>query len=590
MTTKLDPKEIFVDSQNMHLAYKYYWSVPTIQMCRNMIRQHLFSNGIDFKGKSNQQKQLFSQQIMEDFWLPFCEDALDNALCYGFVVWRTRKVGDTVVPIVCLKDTYQLKMKETDGIIEYFVYNKDEKANEIIDGAYVYDEFGHRPEIDGSLMSIVNTLIPDIQYYFTMLNCQVQLEKKRVKPPILTQIHDRRGVGQTGENEGIDYDFYADADIAEAEEESKYKRNRKAVEALKNQQRLYDEFFEPNEIPDEIAAPTILDQMVPLPIGQTVSSYPVQQGRNDIPVILKSLQDTICGVLGVPKSMIMADTTHKADAVGTHQMFQTTIMWWKRQMSEMCQMIYNVINAKEIANKVTDKVSKRKERISGDVYMATRGMQSTITFPVTPFINNDELYKLYTQGVIEWKTYCTYISRNTSIPLDTIPPEPLKDKEKKELLGVKSETKSSVLRNNIERTQSPLEKKEAENEKENKKIKEESDLGKKVDNAVGKPKSNKKDETPTTKSKTSDKNPKDDKPKPKDSKKDDKPKPKDSKKDDKPKPKDNKKDDKDKPKPKDSKKDDKDKPKPKDDKKKDDKDKKRKKKPLDSKKNKKSKK
>ena len=589
MTTKLDPKEIFVDSQNMHLTYKYYWSVPTIQMCRNMIRQHLFSNGIDFKGKSNQQKQLFSQQIMEDFWLPFCEDALDNALCYGFVVWRTRKVGDTVVPIVCLKDTYQLKMKETDGVIEYFVYNKDEKANEIIDGAYVYDEFGHRPEIDGSLMSIVNTLIPDIQYYFTMLNCQVQLEKKRVKPPILTQIHDRKGVGQTGENEGIDYDFYADADIAEAEEESKYKRNRKAVEALKNQQRLYDEFFEPNEIPDEIAAPTILDQMVPLPIGQTVSSYPIQQGRNDIPVILKSLQDTICGVLGVPKSMIMADTTHKADAVGTHQMFQTTIMWWKRQVSEMCQMIYNVINAKEIANKVTDKVSKRKERISGDVYMATRGMQSTITFPVTPFINNEELYKLYTQGVIDWKTYCTYISRNTSIPLDTIPPEPLKDKEKKQLLGVNTEPRiSSIQRKGekIERSESPLEKKEKENEKDNDKLKEEDDLDKKVDKAVGKPKTSektKKGEMSTTKIK-----PEDDKPKPKD----DKPKPKDDKKkDDKPKPKDDKKKD-DKPKPKDDKKKD-DKPKPKDDKKKDDKpkdDKKRKKKQDDTKKNKKSKK
>ncbi len=522
MSTKLDPKEIFVDSENMHLAYRYYWNVPTIQMCRNMIRQHLFSNGIDFKGKSNQQKQLFSQQIMEDYWLPFCEDALDNALCYGFVVWRTRKVGDTVVPIVCIKNTYQLKIKETDGVIEYFVYNKDEKANEIIKGAYVYDEFGHRPEIDGSLMSIVNTLIPDIQYYFTMLNCQVQLEKKRVKPPILTQIHDRKGVGKTGENEGIDYDFYADADIADAEEESKYKRNRKAVEALKNQQRLYDEFFEPNDIPDEIAAPSILDQMVPLPIGQTVSSYPIQQGRNDIPIILKSLQDTICGVLGVPKSMIMADTTHKADAVGTHQMFQTTIMWWKRQMSEMCQMIYNVINAKEIANKVTEKVSKRKERLSGDVYMATRGMQSTITFPVTPFINNEELYKLYTQGVIDWKTYCTYISRNTSIPLDTIPPEPLKDKEKKQLLGVNTEPKISTLQKkgeDIEISKSPLEKKEDENEKENEKIKEEDDLGEKVDKAVGKPTTSKEEKTKPKEEKTK---PKEEKPKKKKDTKNDK--------------------------------------------------------------------
>ena len=438
MPSKIDPKEIPINPDEMNLAYKYFWGIPTIQMCRNMIRQHLFSNGIEFKGKSGANANNFSQHIMEDFWLPFCEDALDQALTYGFVVWRTRKIGDVVVPIVCLKDTYRLTIKEVDGVIEYRIYNMDEKTNEPLKGAYVYDEFGYRPEIDGDLMSMLHTLIPDIQYYFTMVNCQVQLEKKRVKPPLLTQINPSRGLGQgTGENEGIDYDFYADADIAEAEEESKYKRNKGAVDALRAQQKLYDDFFEPNAVPDEIAPNTILDQMVPIPSGQTLASYNIQQGRNDIPVILKHLQDTICGVLGVPKSMIMSDTPHKSDAVGTHQMFQTTIVWWKRQISEMCQMIYNIINAKELTNQVGDRLSQRKNKAdSKDIYLITKSMSSRITFPTTPFTTNEELFQLYTQGVIDWKTYCTYIARNTSIPMDTIPDEPLAKKEKKELMGV----------------------------------------------------------------------------------------------------------------------------------------------------------
>lgn len=438
MPSKIDPKEIPINPDEMNLAYKYFWGIPTIQMCRNMIRQHLFSNGIEFKGKSGANANNFSQHIMEDFWLPFCEDALDQALTYGFVVWRTRKIGDVVVPIVCLKDTFRMTIKEVDGVIEYKIYNMDEKTNEELKGAYVYDEFGYRPEIDGDLMSMLHTLIPDIQYYFTMVNCQVQLEKKRVKPPLLTQINPSRGLGQgTGENEGIDYDFYADADIAEAEEESKYKRNKGAVDALRAQQKLYDDFFEPNAVPDEIAPNTILDQMVPIPSGQTLASYNIQQGRNDIPVILKHLQDTICGVLGVPKSMIMSDTPHKSDAVGTHQMFQTTIVWWKRQISEMCQMIYNIINAKELTNQVGDRLSQRKNKAdSKDIYLMTKSMSSRITFPTTPFTTNEELFQLYTQGVIDWKTYCTYIARNTSIPMDTIPDEPLAKKEKKELMGV----------------------------------------------------------------------------------------------------------------------------------------------------------
>ena len=402
-----------------------------------MIRQHLFSNGIEYKGKSNQSAQLFSQKIMEDYWLPFCEDALDSAICYGMVVWRTRKIDKhTVVPVVCLKGTYSVKMKETDSSIEYTVYDIKERENDVIKDAYVYDEFGYRPQVDGTLMSVMHTLIPDIQYYFTMLNCQVALERKRVRPTILTQLNERGGAGRTGENEGIEYDFYADTDIADAEAEAKFKRNKAAVESLKQQQQLYDDFFDPTERKEEVHAPAILDQMVPIPSGQTLASYQIQQGRGDLPVILKALQDTICGVLGVPKSMVMSDTPHKSDAVGTHQMFQMTVLWWKRQISEMCEMIYNVINAKAIADKVGEKMAKKKDVTHTEIYMATRNQQSRITFPITPFVSNVELYGLYTQGVIKWETYCTYVTRNVSIPLDSIPPEPLNEKEKKQLLGI----------------------------------------------------------------------------------------------------------------------------------------------------------
>ena len=556
MSQKIDPKEISINPTEMNLVYQYFWNIPTIQMCRNMIRQHLFCNGIEFKGKSGANANNFSQHIMEDFWLPFCEDALDSAMTYGFVVWRTRKIGDTIVPMVCLKDTYRLSVTENDGTLEYKVYDKQEKNNQILKGAYVYDEFGYRPEVRGHLMSMLHTLIPDIQYYFTMLNCMVQLEKKRVRPPILTQLQSRGNHGNTGENEGIDYDFYADADIADAEDESKYKRNRQAVEALKHQQKLYDEFFDTTADETSVDAPSILDQMVPIPSGQSIASYPLQQGRNDLPNILKQLQDTICGVLGVPKSMIMSDTPHKADAVGTHQMFQTTIVWWKRQISEMCQMIYNIINAKELTGQVGDKLANRTSKSdSKDIYLMTKKMSSRITFPTTPFTTNEELYQLYTQGVIDWTTYCTYISRNTSIPMDTIPPEPFSKKEKKMVLGIAKDTprESSVARDGEvpERSSSPMEEKEKKLEEKEKDM-ENKNSDKKVSDAVGKPEDSKKTNNEQQTNKKSPPEKEGGKNKPKSSDKDDKDKkPADGKKkpgdkDDKDKKKPDNKDDKDK--------------------------------------------
>ena len=340
--TTTDPKEVKMSMEEMELIWKYFKSVPTIQMCRNVIRQQLFANGIDFNKKSRG-KDSMMQQLMDDFWLPFCEDALDMALCYGFVIWRTYQLEDgTIVPITCLKDTYSITLKEVNGLIEYKVYDSKDKSNEELDGAFVYDEFGYRPQIDGKLTSVLYTLIPDIQYFYTMLNAQVAIEKKRVKPPMLTELADRSR-GTTGDNEGIDYDFYADADIANAAEDAKFKRNRNAIKDLHNQQQLYDNFFNlPNE--DQNTGKTLLDNMVPLPSGHKLVNVNLPQGRNDINIILKQLQDTICGIFGVPKSLIMSDTPHKADATGTHKVFQQTIMWWKRQMSEMLESIYNIIS------------------------------------------------------------------------------------------------------------------------------------------------------------------------------------------------------------------------------------------------------
>ena len=43
-----------------------------------------------------------------------------------------------------------------------------------------------------------------------------------------------------------------------------------------------------------------------------------------------------------------------------------------------------------------------------------------VFFPVTPFVSNDELRKLYEQGVISWTSYGEYALRNISLPLEDL--------------------------------------------------------------------------------------------------------------------------------------------------------------------------
>ena len=57
-----------------------------MRMCRSIIRQYLFSNGIEFKMGKARGIRLNIQDMMDDYWLPCCEDALDSALVLGFVV------------------------------------------------------------------------------------------------------------------------------------------------------------------------------------------------------------------------------------------------------------------------------------------------------------------------------------------------------------------------------------------------------------------------------------------------------------------------------------------------------------------------
>ena len=59
-------------------------------------------------------------------------------------------------------------------------------------------------------------------------------------------------------------------------------------------------------------------------------------------------------------------------------------------------------------------VDFKKEK---NAYEAKKKYRVQVFFPVTPFVPNEQLRRLYEQGVISWDSYATYALRNTSLPL-----------------------------------------------------------------------------------------------------------------------------------------------------------------------------
>ena len=294
---------ILLNRQDLQNGTLFLRQTPTINTCRNIIQQQLFSNGITFNDRPGKvSADVHMQEIMNDFWLPFCKDLLDAVLSQGFAVVRLVTMADELcVPIVVEATAVNIYFKYELGIREYFV--KDHENN-IIPDTVVLDSFGYSPTSKGRLCSIVCNLLPTVRYMNALMGTSVSMEQSRAQPIILTESVDLK----SDNIEGIQYDYYADGDMQDDSVRNKFQRNRSNVEQLAHQQQMYDNFF--GNQGGISSGGNVLDNVVALPLGQKLVNLPSQTGRSDLVAQLKMQEDIICGVFGVPRALFMSDTEY----------------------------------------------------------------------------------------------------------------------------------------------------------------------------------------------------------------------------------------------------------------------------------------
>tara|TARA_B110001450_G_scaffold250197_1_gene268515 strand:- start:1149 stop:2327 length:1179 start_codon:yes stop_codon:yes gene_type:complete len=361
------------------------------------------------------------QEIMTDFWLPFCRKMVDAILSSGIVAIRIVELDDGLrVPVVLEANSCQIKMKYELGIREYICL--DQQRDEI-PNTLVLDSFGFSPNIAGKLTSIIANLLPQIQYINTLRGTCLAMEQKRTSPIVMTETVDTK----VDNVEGVNYDYYADGDMQDNSDQNKFMRNRSSVQQLAEQQQMYDSFFSEGHMASK--GSSALENVVTLPLGHKIVNMPQQTGRGDLCAQMKAHDDLICAVMGIPRSLVMSDTPHKTDAEGTHQTFQKTIMFWKNSIQTACEQIYNVIYADKIKEQMMKVIGKkRKKSTVEDVYALKKRMQVEISFPISPFIGADQLYIHYQRGTITWERYQEHACAAAALPHEPLPeptdPEP----------------------------------------------------------------------------------------------------------------------------------------------------------------------
>lgn len=408
---------------DISMSAQFLCKTPTIYTCRNVIHQHLFANGIVFTHRRGRVKpDPHMQEIMKDYWLPFCKNMLDAVLTQGIVVVRTVSMEDGLqVPVVLEPNCCNIYMQYHLGIREYIVL--DDQHEEIPD-TIVLDIFGHSPTSDGRICSVVSNLMPTVRYMNALMGSSLAMEQKRANPPLITEAIDTRSDAV----EGVQYDYYADGDMQDETNRNKFRRNRSNVDDLVKQQQLYDSFF--GGTGQLSTGGNVLENVVALPLGQRLVNVPAHTGRGDLVAQLKMQEDIICGVMGVPRSLFMSDTPHKSDSEGTHQTFQKTIMAWKTVLQTACEQVYNLIYAEDIKGDLLKAMGKKRKRTNNmsDVYALKKRLQVEILFPVSPFMDIDNLHQHWERGLLPWDTYLQHACAAVALPYHKMP-EPDRNRE-----------------------------------------------------------------------------------------------------------------------------------------------------------------
>lgn len=366
-----------------------------LHMCRNMIFHHLMKNGIQFeKNRKVFEPPIEIADAFAEHWEIFVKDALDSALCLGFVVVTILEDNTKRrYPSVVRPDLYELHYRINGNKYDYWLSSSHIDT----DNTFIYTHFGEHALPNGELTSTVSRVMNKCIFLKELRFTTLIMEKNKSNPDYFAEVVETRNKER---HEGVDFDFFADTTEDDPETDMKFERSKANVEILMRQQELYHQYMGRGSKQAQN-----LRNITQLPNGQHVVPTAQNTGRQDITQIHKILQEEICSGMGVPRSLMIGDSLFKSDTEGVTDTFKHTILFWKKTLAYMCTDLYQKLY-----------VDLKKLKVYKNVYASKMKHQIIVVFPVNPYISFDELDYLYRNGVIGWDVYSKHCLQNTSIP------------------------------------------------------------------------------------------------------------------------------------------------------------------------------
>lgn len=413
-------------------------------LCRSLLKNKVFENGLELCiGNGTDCKpanDIRNRRLLEENWMPFAKQAMDIILAIGlcpvrFIRPDENAIAIPYVPIIGTFDIHIITTKE--GIRSYELFDVGSSMEPVAD-AIVFDGFNFDPMIDGQLTSLVAVLEPAFRFIAELSDAAVTSERIRSNPPIVIQKKESTTSNQ--DKEAATFDFYADTDNMKANLNNSYKRDEAQIQQLNNQRRLFMNALYPTQA--QANAKNAMDNMVPLPSSFQIGTLLEPSGRTDFVSVNRMVQETICSVLGVPRSLFINDHVVRSDAEGVHETLRQSLIFWKDVISKTLTKIWRICNEEKVLEKVMKDAKKSKRALQGialENHLAKK--MPRIEIPITPYTDSANLRMLYLQEIISFETYATYLLRNSSLPKDILKgkKDPWSHEDKKAMLGIKPE-------------------------------------------------------------------------------------------------------------------------------------------------------
>jgi hypothetical protein len=311
----------------------------------------------------------------------------------------------------------------------------------------IFSGYGHDPDYFGEINSLMFSAIKRVMFTEKMFSCAFLSEDLNSKPVIVTEITNPE-LFRSGKAMGTNIDvslWYGNRDRKSDSIQDQIQVNDQELQIMEQFNRSYIQSWNSMMQGTGMTMSGMHAPTVPLPVpirnvppGQHVTNgTPRAQSRGDLIALDEREEEILSSLYSVPKTLFSGETRTVGGTQVSSEMFAESIMGWRGRLSVVLTQIFKCIYTDKLCDIYEDELKtelQKKDQAIKDMQkeLEDNGTQGDmedlmrkiirekeilVGFPVIPYENVDELWKMYLRGVLPYTDFIVYAKMSAGLTI-----------------------------------------------------------------------------------------------------------------------------------------------------------------------------